>query len=101
MFVLTDSPETTDTGTFVPIVVDGQNLAFLFNTSSAAGNKTDLLECLLGDLINLTIKAAYDVIGAEEVEYYQTLASEDGYKPSINDRNDNIYKKLKVTNQYF
>lgn len=98
---MTDDPNIADTRIFIPIVNDGQNLAFLFNTSSVTEQKTELWECFLTQLIKLCIESAYEVIKAEETTYFQTFATEDGYSPSISNRNNDIFKTLKVTRQIF
>ena len=79
----------------MPIATDGQNLAFLFNTS-VSDAKTSYLDCFLSQLIELVIKATHQVIKEEEANYFQTLASEDSYVPSIY-RKDDIFESLRVT----
>ena len=95
LFLITDQ---MDPSIFLPTIDDGQNVAFLFNTSSTdvIGDR-DNIKCVTRTILKLYIDTLHQVIRAEEARYFQT--TEDDWsrsKPSANDRNNEVYKGVQV-----
>lgn len=97
LFLITDQ---TDASIFLPTVNDGENVAFLFNTSSTedlAEEQRDNMKCVIRIILKLYIDTLHQVIRAEETRYFQT--TEDDWnrsKPSATDRNNEVYRGIKV-----
>lgn len=88
-----------DPSIFLPTIDDGQNVAFLFNSSSSTGfiGERDIIKCVVRTILKLYIDTLHQVIRAEEARYFQT--TEDDWsrsKPSASDRSNEVYSGIQV-----
>ena len=97
----------SDPSIFLPVVDDGENVSFMYNTTGENGrpNTTSALarqdiSCYTSVLLDVYIQALHQVLRAEETRYFQT--TEDDWsrtKPSAGDRSNEVYKTLNVEKQ--
>jgi hypothetical protein len=98
LFVLTDGANKNDASAFLPSIVEGQNTAFLFNTSGSMVESTpNLLSCTARTVLDTYARSLYGVVRAEEERYLQTTEEEWlRSRPSGGDRNNNVFRSFKV-----
>jgi hypothetical protein len=99
LFVLTDGANKSDASAFLPSIVEGQNVAFLFNTSDSMINEStpNLLSCMARTVLDTYARSLYGALRAEEERYFQTTEEEwIRSRPSGGDRNNNVFRSFKV-----
>lgn len=99
LFLLTDEANTTDPSVFLPLTGEGNNLAFLFNTSSPMQDTINKRSCLAQTAFNMYAQSLAQVIREEETRYFQSTEDEwSRTKPSSGDRHNKVFNAFKVMN---
>lgn len=97
LFLLTDTPNTTDVSAFLPNYAEGQNIAFIFNTSDSSTLSQNNFNCFIKKLFQLYVNTVHATLRSEETRYFQSTEDEwKRSKPSVNDRNNNFVQNFKV-----
>lgn len=109
LFLLTDKGGEPDPSVFLSNYEDGQNLAFLFNTSTAEerekqrpDSQENNINCMISSILEIYVEALHQVIRTEETRYYQTTETDWARnKPSPGDRSNEVFRTFQVAFCYW
>lgn len=104
LFLLTDTDGLADPSAFSSVYEDGQNLSFMYNTSTVEemlkqpeNMQENSIYCLAKSLLQVQMAALHQVIRTEETRYFQTTETDwIKAKPSAGGRSNDVFRVFKV-----